>query len=88
MATTSVGSTRVLFAHDKGLDKGLSLDPCAISGTLVRFTGPSAGLSKIAEGYEERDPSPAKRTYKIVIVPSRFYDWFLTNDALVRSYEA
>jgi hypothetical protein len=65
LATTSVGSTRVLFAQEKGWKKGLSLDPCAISGTLVRFTGPNAGPSKIGKGYEEKDPSPALRTYKL-----------------------
>ncbi len=45
------------LCRGEGLEKGLSLDPCAISGTLVRCTGPSAGPSKIAKGYEERDPS-------------------------------
>jgi len=47
------------------LEKGLSLDRCAISGTLLRFRGPSAGPLKIGKGYEEKDPSPAKRTYKL-----------------------
>jgi hypothetical protein len=62
----------------KGLEKGLSLDPCAISGTLLRFTGPSAGPFKIAKGYEERGPLPCIKNLQIVIIPSGFYDWFLT----------